>query len=52
MTVSQILGALALTWMTAFALSLGLGLDSFAWPSGIMMFLTGALAVIAKSIEE
>ncbi len=52
MTVSQILGAFAITWMIAFAVSYGLGLESFGWLSGTMMFLTSGLAAIAKSMED
>lgn len=52
MTISQILGAFAITWMTAFAVSYGLGLESFGWLSGTMMFLTSGLAAIAKSMED
>lgn len=52
MTVSQISGAFALTWMIALALSVALGLESFGWLSGTMMFLTSGLAAIAKSMED
>ena len=52
MTVSQILGALALTWMIALALSVALGLLMFGWLSFAMMFITAAGACMFKDLED
>ncbi len=52
MTISQISGAFAITWMIALALSVALGLKDLGLLSFSMMAITTAIAAMTKSIEE
>lgn len=52
MKVSQMTGAITLTWMVALAISVALGLANMAILSGSLFLLFGALTGMAKDIYD